>query len=277
MSHETQVGTAFTIEHLRQTSPQASAVAPDHGAGQASGNPPGTGGGLGARLARILVVDDEASVTAILSDYLTEHRYDIVTAQSGAEALERLASDRPDAILLDLHMPGMDGIETLRRIQARDAHVPVLMITGNDDLAVAREALGLGAFDHILKPIDFDYLSRAVAKMLGAKASGTLPSATPSSTSDLLYDLALEVFRLARSLPSDPRKSLGTVLEQTALGFVQRGAASEKASERTETLRGINNLRTLLRFAKDLGDIDDETHRRLESRIVRARSSMGLG
>jgi hypothetical protein len=155
------------------------------------------------------------------------------------------------------------------------------MITGNDDLEVAREALSLGAFDHILKPIDFDYLARAVVKMLGGTRSGTpgdggAPGAS-GSTPELLYDLSLEIFRVARSLSRESRESLGAALEQIALAFVQRGSTSEKASERGEILRSIAHLRTLLRFAKDLGDVDDETHRRLEARIVRARSSMGLG
>ena len=154
------------------------------------------------RRGRILVVDDETSITDLLVEFLGEMQFDVVAAHSGREALERLGSETADAILLDLHMPGMDGMETLRQIRARGAHPPILMITGNDDLAVAREALSLGAFDHILKPIDFDYLGRAVVKMLGGRKSGapgdgSAPGAS-GSTPELLYDLSLEIFRVAR-------------------------------------------------------------------------------
>ena len=138
------------------------------------------------------------------------------------------------------------------------------MMSGNTDTEAAKETLQLGAFDYILKPFDFDYLDRAVHKMLTAAAptdavrglefSVTAPEA---SQHGLLYDLALEVFKVARTMTSESRASLGTALESAALGAVQKGVSGEKQ----EVIRSLNHLRMLLRFARDLNDIPDDVHR----------------
>ena len=91
---------------------------------------------------------------------------------SGEECLERLAVDRPDGILLDVHMPGLDGIETLRRIVAdpATASIPVLMLTGDSDPAKLAEAEALGARGCIPKPFDHRELRRRVRELLGMPA-----------------------------------------------------------------------------------------------------------
>jgi hypothetical protein len=155
--------------------------------------------------------------------------------------------------------------------------VPVLMISANDDVAAARDAIRLGAFDYTLKPVDFDYLSRALDKMLASAEpplAGALGAASAEATSPhgLLYDLALGVFRATRAMPPGARMALAPAIETAALSLVQRGAGSDKG----DTVRALNQIRSLLRFAKDLGDIPDDVHRALESIMVRARRSVGL-
>ncbi len=232
---------------------------------------------MGASRGKILVVDDEPAVAELLCDYLSAQDFDAVAANSGAEALRQLESDKPDAVLLDMRMPEMDGIETLKRIRAQSPRVGVLMISANDDVVLAKQAIALGAFDYTLKPIDFPYLSRALEKMLAAAApvdrEGLLsaPGLTPSPHGTA-YDLALAVFRAARTLSPAAHDSVGKALEQAALSFIQLGVAIEK----NEAIRTLNRIRSLLRFAKDLGDITDDTHRTLESRVVQARRSVGL-
>jgi two-component system response regulator AtoC len=224
---------------------------------------------------KILVVDDEPAITSLLSEFLVEQGLDVITAGGGREALMRLEIDKPDAICLDVRMPDMDGIQTLRHIHDRGTGTPVLMISANDDLPVTKEALALGAFDYALKPIDFAYLSRTVEKMLAsarpAGASETEPE-RPASTEAVLYDLAMQVFRATRAMPAVAREALGVQLEHSALGMVQRSTGTEK----TELVRSLNHLRTLARFAKDLGDVSDDGYRAVESLIVKARRSMGL-
>ena len=225
--------------------------------------------------ARILVVDDERAIVALLEDYLRIQGFDVVTANSGTEALARLEEGRPDVILLDMRMPEMDGIETLKRIVARVPGVGVLMISGNDDLLLAKEAIALGAFDYILKPIDFGYLDRALEKMAcldapavpaGAEAIGLSTDPRPVSP----YDLSLEVCRMTRAMSREARLSVGLRMERIALGLVQQGWGGDRRT----LLRRLKEMRSLLRFAKDLGDITDDVHRRVETCLVRLRRAL---
>jgi DNA-binding NtrC family response regulator len=225
----------------------------------------------------ILVIDDEPAIVELFTEYLGEQGFDVIAASGGEEGLARLAADRPDIVLLDMRMPEMDGLETLKRIRGVNMRIPVLMISANDDVAAAKEAISLGAFDYTLKPVDFDYLSRALDKMLAAVAPSAErgpgdASAATGSAHGLLYGLALEVFRITRALSPGARESLAPALESAALVLVQRGGVAEKA----ETVRALNQIRSLLRFAKDLGDITDEAHRSVESHMAKARRSVGL-
>jgi DNA-binding response OmpR family regulator len=115
---------------------------------------------------KVLVIDDEPSIVELFTDYLNGQGFDVISAGGGEEGLDRLRLDSPDIVLLDMRMPGLDGLETLRRIRKVNLRVPVLMVSGNDDLAAAKEAIALGAFDYTLKPVDFNYLARALDKML---------------------------------------------------------------------------------------------------------------
>jgi DNA-binding response OmpR family regulator len=135
----------------------------------------------------------------------------------------------------------------------------------------------MGAFDYTLKPVDFAYLSRAVDTMMaraGARPAPGVGSTGPAAPSEhnLLNDLALGLFRATRALSPIARETLGRELEQVALAALQRGAVGDKQ----EVVRALNQVRTLLRFAKDLGDISDDAHRVLEAAVARARRSVGL-
>ena len=225
----------------------------------------------------ILVVDDEPRMAQLLAEYLIEHGYRVAVAHSGIEALAKLDLEKPSVVLLDVRMPGMDGVEVLRRIRSFDQQVGILMISANDDVELAKQTIEMGAFDYTLKPVDFAYLSRAVEKMMAqvpaAPASPVASEgAAPASPQNLLYDLALEIFRTTRAFPPVARESVGRDLEQAALTAMQRGASGEKH----DVIRALNQIRTMLRFAKDLGDIDDDGHRRLEASVAKARRSIGL-
>lgn len=232
---------------------------------------------MAERRGKILVVDDEPNVAQLLAEYLAEHGYQTVKAHGGVEALTRLDLEKPDVILLDVRMPGMDGVEVLRRIRSFNKQVGILMISANDDIELAKQTIEMGAFDYTLKPVDFTYLSRAVEKMMAlvpaapAAAADDVPAVVPSSQ-NLLYDLALEIFRAARAFSPLARESVGRDLEQAALTAMQRGAGGEKH----DVVRALNQIRTMLRFAKDLGDISDDAHRLLEASVAKARRSVGL-
>jgi len=111
---------------------------------------------------RVLVVDDEPDAVELLKEFLTVKGYDVVTASSGEEALRKLKEERPHLMLLDIRMPMMDGLEVLRRAREIDKEVGIIMVTAVNEESTGREALKMGAFDYITKPLDFNYLERAL-------------------------------------------------------------------------------------------------------------------
>src|SRR4029079_19449355 len=101
---------------------------------------------------RVLVVDDDPGIRDALRMILEYEGYQVLTAADGKSALSSLDAERVDAVLLDIKMPGMDGLETLDRIAEREAAPPVLMISGHGDIATAVEATRRGAGDFLEKP-----------------------------------------------------------------------------------------------------------------------------
>jgi len=108
---------------------------------------------------RVLVVDDESEVREVLVGYLQSKGFDVLPAGDGDEALRRFVEYHPHVVLLDIQMPGLSGMETLRRIKALGQQTCVIMVSGQADEQLARRALTLGAGDYIRKPVDFTYLS----------------------------------------------------------------------------------------------------------------------
>jgi DNA-binding response OmpR family regulator len=111
---------------------------------------------------RILVVDDEIEVCRTLKDFLVQKGYEVQMAQSGKEAVEKVEAFKPHIVLLDIIMPGMGGIDTLKEIKAVAPKTGVIMITAVAEEKVAQKTLELGAFDYILKPFDLKYLENVI-------------------------------------------------------------------------------------------------------------------
>jgi CheY-like chemotaxis protein len=120
------------------------------------------------RLGKVLVVDDELEVRQILREFLSSRGYDVTAASGGAEAVAIVATVKPDLVLLDVAMPDMDGVETLRRIVAIEPTLAVIMVTANADIGTTSKLLALGAVDYVPKPIDLDYLDQAVSTQVTA-------------------------------------------------------------------------------------------------------------
>ena len=114
----------------------------------------------------ILIVDDEPRVRAILQDFLTIHSFATTTASSGEEALAQFEQTHPSMVLLDVCMPGMDGLLTLKKMKALRPQVTVIMITGLDEEQTFEQAQGLGADDYISKPFNLDYLQTVLLSKL---------------------------------------------------------------------------------------------------------------
>lgn len=104
----------------------------------------------------ILVVDDEPSILQSLSGILTDEGFEVFTASNGYEALKHIEAESPDLVLLDIWMPGLDGIETLKEIKQTNPHIQVIIITGHGTIETAVKATKIGAFDLIEKPLSID-------------------------------------------------------------------------------------------------------------------------
>ncbi len=115
---------------------------------------------------QILVVDDEQLIRWSLEKNLQKHGFMTQTAESGEQALEIIASDTPDLILLDISLPGIDGLETLQEIKKTDPAIVVIMITALGVLETAVKAMQYGAFDYIHKPFNMDELFVVIGKAL---------------------------------------------------------------------------------------------------------------
>lgn len=116
---------------------------------------------------KILVVDDEENIRELYRDELTEEGYRIDLAENGLEALSKLESFRPDLVTLDVMMPGMDGIEVLRRIREKNPSIPVLLLTAFGEF---RQDFNTWASDaYIVKSADVSELKQTVRKLLGGK------------------------------------------------------------------------------------------------------------
>jgi len=111
---------------------------------------------------RILVIDDEEEVCKLLEDFLTREGFQVTTALSAKEGLEKLQQEKIEVILLDIKMPEMDGIEAIKRIRELNKTVGIIMTTAVMDQKVAEEAIKLGASEYILKPFDLNYLKNSL-------------------------------------------------------------------------------------------------------------------
>jgi len=104
----------------------------------------------------ILIVDDEPSILQILKSMLSDENFEVITASNGYEALKIIEAESPDLVLLDIWLPGIDGIETLKEIKKNTPYIPVIMITGHGTIETAVSATKFGAYDFIEKPLSID-------------------------------------------------------------------------------------------------------------------------
>jgi two-component system response regulator AtoC len=115
---------------------------------------------------RILAVDDEPNMRRLLEISLRQAGYQAISAGNGKEALEAVKREQVDLVVSDLHMPGMNGLELLKRIRADGELMPFIMVTAQGEIGTAIEAMKLGAADYILRPFDLEVLEVAIEKAL---------------------------------------------------------------------------------------------------------------
>jgi two-component system response regulator BaeR len=177
---------------------------------------------------RVLVVEDEAKLAALLCDYLRAAGYEPRVAEDGPSALQAFAADPPAAVLLDLNLPGLDGMEVCRQIR-RDSAVPILMLTARADEIDRIVGLEIGADDYLCKP----YSPREVVARVGAllrRSQGRLAGATGASPASRLElggfamdDAGLRAWWRGQALPLTPIewRLLRTLLQQPGRVFAR--------------------------------------------------------
>ncbi len=126
---------------------------------------------------KVLLIDDEAQFRATTEKILKRRGFEIIAAESGKAGLDKLAAG-PDVVVLDIKMPGMDGLEVLAQIRGAAPEVPVIMLTGHGSEALAQDALKKGAYDFLAKPCDIDLLA---SKITEAHRMGRAPADSQES------------------------------------------------------------------------------------------------
>ena len=114
----------------------------------------------------ILIVDDETTILQSLSGLLTDEGFEVITTNNGYEALKIIDAEAPDLVMLDIWMPGIDGIETLKEIKKVNTALPVIIITGHGNVETAVKATKLGAYDLIEKPLNIEKVIVAINNAL---------------------------------------------------------------------------------------------------------------
>jgi two-component system nitrogen regulation response regulator GlnG len=160
---------------------------------------------------RVLVADDEEEIRKILSNILEKEGFEVITASDGEQAMQKICSDIPDAVLLDVCMPGLNGMEVLKKIKAIEENLPVVLITAYVDTHQTVEAMKEGAYDYLAKPFDNNEVvwitSRALAegklrrnlKSINDRYKGNFGLIKSMGPSDKIGRLAADVHRVAKS------------------------------------------------------------------------------
>ncbi len=113
---------------------------------------------------KILIIDDERPIRETLEMFLREKGYEVLTSEDGEGGLEALQNERPEIVILDIRLPGMDGLEVLRRIREAGEYIHVIMITAYRDAETTKQAMKLGAYEYIHKPLDADEFEVAIER-----------------------------------------------------------------------------------------------------------------
>ena len=120
---------------------------------------------------KILIVDDQYGIRILLTEVLQKEGYTTFQAANGFQAIDITKEQAPDLVLLDMKIPGMDGIEILKRLKQHDETIKVIIMTAYGELDMIQEAKDLGALTHIAKPFDIDEIRKVVREYIPVKSN----------------------------------------------------------------------------------------------------------
>jgi DNA-binding response OmpR family regulator len=122
---------------------------------------------------KLLIVDDEIEICEFLKSFFEDRDFKVATACDGNKALEQMNVFQPEVVLLDIQMPGMDGLQTLKKIKETYPRVKVIMVTAVETQEKIEEAMRLGADNYITKPLSLEYLEKDVQDKIDILAKGS--------------------------------------------------------------------------------------------------------
>lgn len=184
---------------------------------------------------KLLIVDDDVPLLDSLR-FVFRGLYEVQTATSAEEAAPLLERNPPDVLLLDIHLPGIDGLEYLRRLRQRHAHLPVVMISAASTLRPLLKALDLGDIDYIRKPFDIEELRLVVARALRQG------------------DLRQRIEQLEQELAGAPGTGKRHTLKQTLENYERRliqQALQRAGGIQTRAAQMLGTTRRILRYRMD--------------------------
>jgi two-component system OmpR family response regulator len=117
-------------------------------------------------MAKVLVIDDEQGIRALLDTLLRRKGYDVIVAESGQKGLECFRRERPDVLVLDLKMPGMDGLTVLQQVHSLDPRMPVIILTGAGTAETEQRVRALGVTEYVEKEFSLHLLGDALKRVL---------------------------------------------------------------------------------------------------------------
>jgi DNA-binding response OmpR family regulator len=123
-------------------------------------------------MSKLLIVDDEVEICEFLKSFFEDRDFEVAVANGGSQALEKAATFHPEVVLLDIQMPGMDGLQVLKKIKEIYPKVKVIMVTAVETQEKIEEAMRLGADNYITKPLSLEYLEKDVQDKIDNLAKG---------------------------------------------------------------------------------------------------------
>lgn len=174
-------------------------------------------------MASLLVIDDEASILHAFRRAFGRPDIELLTASSGLEGLEAVAEHQPDVVVLDINLPDMPGLEVFRRIRSQDARIPVIFITGHGTTDTAIEAMKLGAFDYLLKPLELAPLETLIARAFEISRLMRVPARTeiegPSDGADIIIGRCPAMQEVYKSIGRiAPQEVTALIMGETGTG-----------------------------------------------------------
>jgi DNA-binding NtrC family response regulator len=177
-------------------------------------------------MARLMIIDDDRSILHLIGVWMKEESHEVVTAATPEAGLDQIGRESPDVLLLDIMLPGISGLDVFRRVQEIDRKLPVIFITAGADSDTAIDAMQLGAFDYVTKPLDKRLLQEVVRKAIRVREMMSVPVALPTGERDGAAPGELFIGRSPEML--EVFKAIGRVAKQQVTVLVRGESGTGK-------------------------------------------------